>query len=497
VSRLAITRRRQGVAAALAATIVLALAAAAAAHFTTTGSGSAIAGVGTLTRPAITAATAGAETVTLSWSGVTPPGSGAVSYYVTRDGGSPAGNCPTSSSPSSATGCTDSGLALGSHRYTVTAVWRSWTATSEARTVEVTKLTQTIAFTSTAPNNATVGGATYTVTATGGGSGNPVTFTIDAISKSICSIAGKTVSFTAAGTCKIDANQAGNGSYEAAPQAQQSFSVGKGSQTIAFTSTAPTNAIVGGASYSVAATAGSGLTVSFSIDASATSVCSISAGNTVSFQAAGTCKIDANQPGNANWNPAPQAQQSFTVGKGEQTIAFTSTAPTEARIGGTYTPTAKASSELPVTLTVDASSSAVCSIAGGVVSFKAAGTCRIDANQAGNSNWNPAPQAQQSFTVTGPLTISGVVRNSGKKKVDFTGTNAVAATAITVTICKVNHFPCTAENVAGTSIVAKPSAGAWTSEQDNNNLGESATYFAQAIQGTAESSVFSFSTTGL
>jgi hypothetical protein len=401
--------RRHGVAAAVAAAVALALAAAAAAHFTTTGLGSASAGVGTLTRPAITTATAGAEKVTLAWSGVTPPGSGAVSYYVTRNGGSPAGNCPTSSSPSSATGCTDSGLALGSYKYTVTAVWRSWTARSEAKTVEVTKLTQAITFTSTAPSNATVGGATYTVTATGGGSGNPVTFTIDAASKSVCSIAGKTVSFTAVGACKIDANQAGSSSYEA----------------------------------------------------------------------------------------APQAQQSFAVGKGEQTIAFTSTAPTEARIGGTYTPTAKAGSELPVTLTVDASSSSVCSISAGVVSFKAAGGCRLDANQAGNANWNPAPQAQQSFTVTGPLTIGGVVRDGGKKKVHFTGTNAVASTTITVTICKVNHFPCTAENVAGTSIVAKPSAGAWTSEQDSSNLSESASYFAEAVQGTAESAVFSFSTAGL
>jgi hypothetical protein len=409
VSRLTTTLRRRAAAAAVAATVALALATAAAAHFTTTGAGSASAGVGTLTRPAITTATAGAETVTLSWSEVTPPGSGAVSYYVKRDGGAPAGNCPTSSSPSPATGCTDSGLALGSHKYTVTAVWRSWTGTSEARTVEVTKLSQTIAFTSTAPSNATVAGATYTVTATGGGSGNAVTFTIDAASKSVCSIAGKTVSFTAVGTCKIDANQAGSSSYEA----------------------------------------------------------------------------------------APQAQQSFTVAKGEQTIAFTSTAPTEARIGGTYTPTAKASSELPVTLTVDASASSVCSIAGAVVSFKAAGTCKIDANQAGNANWNAASQAQQSFTVTGPLTIGGVVRDGGKKKVHFTGSGAVAATTITVTICKVNHFPCTAENVAGTSIVAKPSAGAWTSEQDNNQLSESATYFAQAVQGTAESPVFSFSTTGL
>jgi hypothetical protein len=87
------------------------------------------------------------------------------------------------------------------------------------------KGSQAITFTSTEPSPATVGGPTYTVTATGGASGNPVTFAIDAASSSVCSIAGSAVSFTAAGTCTIDANQAGNANYTAAPQVQQSFAV--------------------------------------------------------------------------------------------------------------------------------------------------------------------------------------------------------------------------------------------------------------------------------
>ena len=49
----------------------------------------------------------------------------------------------------------------------------------------------------------------------------------------MCSIAGSTVSFTAVGTCKVSANQAGNANYEPAAQAQQSFAVAKGDQAIA------------------------------------------------------------------------------------------------------------------------------------------------------------------------------------------------------------------------------------------------------------------------
>jgi hypothetical protein len=100
------------------------------AYFTTVGSGTTAGSVTSLSSPAITGATAGPGTVALSWSAVTPPGSGAVGYYVQRDGGAPGGNCPTSSSPSSVTSCTDSGLSPGTHGYTVTATWRSWTATS-------------------------------------------------------------------------------------------------------------------------------------------------------------------------------------------------------------------------------------------------------------------------------------------------------------------------------------------------------------------------------
>jgi hypothetical protein len=86
----------------------------------------------------------------------------------------------------------------------------------------------------------------------------------------------------------------------------------KRSQSITFTSTPPRNAEGGGATYTPVATSTSGLTVAFTIDATATSVCSIS-GGVVSFIATGTCVIDANQAGNGTYNAAPQVQQSVTV----------------------------------------------------------------------------------------------------------------------------------------------------------------------------------------
>jgi len=85
---------------------------------------------------------------------------------------------------------------------------------------------QIINITSTPPSPATVGG-TYTVLATGGGSANPVVFTVDGAPSAVCSISGALVSLNAAGNCTIDANQAGDGvTWADAAQVQQSFTVG-------------------------------------------------------------------------------------------------------------------------------------------------------------------------------------------------------------------------------------------------------------------------------
>jgi hypothetical protein len=108
------------------------------AYFTTTGTGETAAGVTQLSASTLSTPTPGSGQVALSWSAVSAPGTGAVTYYVTRDGGAPAGTCPTSASPTGVTSCTDTGVAVGSHTYTVTAVWRSWSATSGAKSANVT-----------------------------------------------------------------------------------------------------------------------------------------------------------------------------------------------------------------------------------------------------------------------------------------------------------------------------------------------------------------------
>jgi hypothetical protein len=139
-------------------------AAVAVAFWTAHGSGTATGGIGSLSAPTISSAKGGQETAELTWTKVTPPGSSEVRYYVSRDGGAPSSGCPSSTSPTTATSCTDTGVSPGSHEYAVTAVWRSWTARSVAKTVSVLS---NPAVTSTSPSSRGQGASKQTITING------------------------------------------------------------------------------------------------------------------------------------------------------------------------------------------------------------------------------------------------------------------------------------------------------------------------------------------
>ncbi len=194
---------------------------------------------------------------------------------------------------------------------------------------------QTIAFTSTPPSGAVFEGPTYIVSAAGGGSGNPVTFTSS--TSSVCQIGGETVSFVGAGRCIVDANQAGGSNYSAATEVQQSFAVAPATQTISWPSI-PTSGTFGGNTTLSANGGGSHNPVVFSIDrTSGSGVCSVqdTNGTHLSYTGVGTCVVDANQAGDADYSAAPQVRDSFpvTICSGSETRCFTSAASTSVPVG--------------------------------------------------------------------------------------------------------------------------------------------------------------------
>src|SRR5207247_2431198 len=101
----------------------------------------------------------------------------------------------------------------------------------------------------------------FTVAATGGGSGNPVTFS----NAGVCSNVGATFTMTSGtGTCSVKYDQAGDANYNAASQVVEYATAQKAAQTISVTTHAPAAAIYN-TSFAVAATGGaSGNPVTFS-----------------------------------------------------------------------------------------------------------------------------------------------------------------------------------------------------------------------------------------
>lgn len=88
----------------------------------------------------------------------------------------------------------------------------------------------------------------------------------------------------------------------------------------------------------------------------------------------------------------------YGYGCSAQTLSFTTAAPSNAAVGTSYEPAARSTSGLAPVISLDASSTG-CTLSGGTVSFRGAGTCVLDANQAGEANYKPAAQVQQSFSV--------------------------------------------------------------------------------------------------
>lgn len=232
-------------------------------------------------------------------------------------------------------------------------------------------------------------GATFVLSAVGGASGNPVTFTSS--TASVCTVAGSIVSVRTAGTCKLSAHQTGNATYQAAPTVNASVVIDKISQTLSF-GPLPGQTF-GTPPFNLTASASSGLTVKFSTTTA--TVCTVR-GNTVTLKSAGTCSIVANQAGNTYTSAASPVTQSFAVAPANQVINFV--APASKTFGAApFRLSAKASSKLAVAF--NSTTPAVCTVTGATVTLLGAGTCGISANQAGNGNYQAAPQVNQSFAV--------------------------------------------------------------------------------------------------
>ena len=241
--------------------------------------------------------------------------------------------------------------------------------------------------------SATYDGAAKAASATTTPSGLTVNFTYDS-SANVPSNAG---SYAVLGTIS-------NANYQGS--ASGTLVIGKASQTITFGALAAKN--YGDATFTLGATASSSVAVSYA--SSNTAVATVS-GSTVTIVGVGATTITASQAGNGNYNAASDVLQTLTVNKGNQTITFGALAP-KAVGTGSFVLGATASSSLAVSYT--SSNPAVATVSGSTVTILSIGASTITASQAGNSNYNAAPNVDQSvsvITADGGVTLAKLTVN--------------------------------------------------------------------------------------
>ena len=258
------------------------------------------------------------------------------------------------------------------------------TATPVTNTIVVGRADQTISFAQLPNISYTTGTVALSATAS---SGLPVTFSV---ASGPATVTGTTMAITGVGPVSIIARQVGNANYNSAPPVTNSFTVGQSAETITFA--ALPNISYTTTPITLSATCSSGLGVTFAVASGPATI----SGNTMTITGVGNVSVTASQAGNANYVAATPVTRTFSVGKATQTITFASI-PNGTYLGASVTLQGTSSSGLPVTFTVG---SGPATISGNTLTYTGAGNVTVLANQAGNANYQAAPQVSQGFSIS-------------------------------------------------------------------------------------------------
>ncbi|MCM0755717.1 autotransporter domain-containing protein [Desulfovibrio aminophilus] len=332
---------------------------------------------------------------TLTWSqSVAPDHGGTLSFS-----GATASSGGTDIAPGGSITYTPAGGYTGTETFTVQVGDGEATAT---RTITVTvKTPQTITFANPGVQDF---GTSPTLSAT---ASSTLAVSFSSGTPAVCTTTGAgALTFVATGACTINADQAGDATYAPAPQVSQSFTVAPvapGAPTIGAATAGDHQATV---SFTAPASTGGAAITSYTVTASPGGNTGTGAASpiTVSGLTNGTSyTFTVTATNSAGTGPASAASAGVTPKSG-QTISFAN--PGTQTYGTSPTLSATASSGL--TVGFSSATPAVCTITGaGALTFVNTGACTINADQAGDATYLPAPQVNQSFTVAGPtVTIS-------------------------------------------------------------------------------------------
>lgn len=216
-------------------------------------------------------------------------------------------------------------------------------------------------------------------------------------------VASLTTTALTTGSHAITASYEGDDTSAPSTASAISQQVNKADQTITFASLAAKT--FGDPDFTVSATASSGLDVSFSIFSGPATI----SGNTVHITGAGSVTVRASQPGDANYNAAPDVDRSFNVAQASQTISFAALPDkTYGDTPFTVSATGGASGN-PVTFAAEGNCSSS-GANGSTITITGAGSCKVTASQAGNANYTAAPDVARTFAINqaaATITING------------------------------------------------------------------------------------------
>jgi sugar lactone lactonase YvrE len=237
--------------------------------------------------------------------------------------------------------------------------------------------------------NQTYGAAPFAVSATSSSTG-AITYSV---ASGPATISGNVVTITGVGTVTLKASQAAAGNY-AQGNATTSFSVSAETPTLSFS---VPNQTYGAAPFAVSATSNSTGAITYSVASGPATISS----NVVTITGVGTVTLKASQAATTDYNAAT-VQTTLTVNKAAQTITFNPIS-SQAQ-GAALSVSATASSGLAVSFT--SQTAGACSVSGTTVTTLNAGTCTIQASQAGNADYAAATSVSQSFSVSAAFTIT-------------------------------------------------------------------------------------------
>ncbi|MEO9870718.1 T9SS type A sorting domain-containing protein [Ekhidna sp.] len=172
------------------------------------------------------------------------------------------------------------------------------------QTLVVDKASQQIIF--EALTTRTFGDAPFTLSATGGNSGNAIVYISSDLD--VVTIDGNEVTIVGAGSVTITASQIGNDNYHDAVSMDQLLTIAKANQTISFPELNDFEIGIDTNPIALAATASSGLLVSYETTGPATLI-----GSNLTPTGVGTVTVTALQSGDVNFEAATKMEQSFEV----------------------------------------------------------------------------------------------------------------------------------------------------------------------------------------